>query len=427
VFVGGASFETIERVCGPADEVGGDVFEGISGLVDHSLLVQHDEAGESRFAMLETIREFALERLTEGGEADEMHARHLATFVDLAERAAPELTGVQQKTWLDTLEREHDNLRAALDSAVRGNMAGIAMGLTWTLWRFWQMRGHLHEASMRASAVLALPHAAEHPEARARAYEAAGSIDYWRGDLHSARRHYEDALRVSREIDDASLIANALYNLSFPYAFTQVEQDLASARSLLEEALAIFRKLNDRGSVGRVLWALGNALLTEKQFAAAKPVFDEALATFRAIGDRFHTAWTLHELGLLAIRLGNLAEGRHTLSEAIGVFADARDVSGVILLLDDFSELTAAEGRPLQAIRLAAAASALQASSGTNLAEVSNRIMGRERLTAGESDEAMAAWAEGKAMRLEAAVECALQPLESETAPTRLNPASWTA
>jgi tetratricopeptide (TPR) repeat protein len=232
---------------------------------------------------------------------------------------------------------------------------------------------------------------------------------------------------VSREIDDASLIANALYNLSFPYAFTQVEQDLASARSLLEEALAIFRKLNDRGSVGRVLWALGNALLTEKQFAAAKPVFDEALATFRAIGDRFHTAWTLHELGLLAIRLGNLAEGRHTLSEAIGVFADARDVSGVILLLDDFSELTAAEGRPLQAIRLAAAASALQASSGTNLAEVSNRIMGRERLTAGESDEAMAAWAEGKAMRLEAAVECALQPLESETAPTRLNPASWTA
>jgi tetratricopeptide (TPR) repeat protein len=286
------------------------------------------------------------------------------------------------------------------------------MRMTWAIWRFWQMRGHLDEGRVRTREVVGLPHAHGHPIELARVYEAVGSIEYWAGNMDSAASYYEQALQVSRDIGDEALIANALYNYSFIYAFGPSKVDVPKATSLLEEALERYRAINDASGVAKVLWGLGNALFATQNYGPAKQRYEEALAMFRAGGDRFHMGWALYELGVARVRLGELAEARLALDEGVALFAEARDVSGVVLILDAVSELSEAEGEMLQAIRLAAAAEALETLSGTNLATLSNVFAGRQR-PAHMSAEESAAWAEGQAMTLDQAVACALRHPEA--------------
>ncbi|MDX1530072.1 MAG: protein kinase, partial [Rhodothermales bacterium] len=153
VFRGGCTIEAAEAVAGldGAD----DVLDGLAALVDHSLLRTTTGAdGEPRFEMLETVRTFALERLAEAGERAEAQGAHAHHVLDLAERAAPELTGAEQGTWLDRLDAEHDNLRAALDAAEADGDTGLGLRLGTALWRFWLVRGHLAEGRRRLERLL---------------------------------------------------------------------------------------------------------------------------------------------------------------------------------------------------------------------------------------------------------------------------------
>ena len=216
-FIGGCDLETAERVCGPADELGVDVFDGIAELADQSL-VRRSEAGDDiRFTIPETIRQFAYERLQARGETDEIRRRHAEAFLDLARAAAAELSGADQRRWVERLEREHDNLRAALAWAIEAPAPQVALGLAFSLWRFWQKRGHLIEARRRLEEIGAKPWAQEEPVAYARFLEALGGIAYWQGDFVGAVRPYRAALDVWRELGDRAEIANALYNLAFTY------------------------------------------------------------------------------------------------------------------------------------------------------------------------------------------------------------------
>ncbi len=409
VFVGGCGLDEAEAVCGPADELGREVLDGLAGLVDQSLLRQHEERGEPRFLMLETIREFALEHLEASGEADEIRRRHALAFLAIAERAEPHLTGPKQLVWLDRLEREHDNLRAAVMWAVDRSQDEIGLCLGGALWRFWQMRGHLHEARERLVRILAVPGASSHPKARAKALEAAGGIAYWQADFDAAQGFYESSLAIQRELGNTAGIANALYNLAFVFFVPQT--DTGRAQSLLEESLALYQETGDRAGIAKAHWALSSLLQTTGDYPAALSHLNVSLPILRELDDRFSLGWALHLLGLITSKTGDYDITRAAWSEGLNLFAEARDVSGIALLLDDLSSLALTEGEPERAARLAGAAAALQASSGTDLAAVINRIEGRSRPGEKDVDKRVlaAAWEEGRGMSVEEIVAYALR------------------
>ncbi len=410
VFVGGFDLEGAEAVCGPADELGMDVLDGLASLVDQSLVRREETDGEPRFLMLETIREFATERLVESGKAEEIARRHAAVYVALAERARPELLGSRQKGWLDRLERDNGNLRAALGWAIEQDAAETACRLSAALWRFWQIRGHLREGRAWLERVVALPHSADHPRERAMALEAAGGVAYWQSDFDAAERYYSGALELQRQMGDRSGIANALYNLSFAYQVPQ--RDLALARSLLEESLGTYRDLGDRAGMAKVEWALSSAALAVEDYHVALGHNLEGLAIFRELDDRFSLGWALHSQGIITMKLGDLAASRAALEEGIRLFAGAGDVSGVTILLDDFSALAGAEGDFQRAACLSGAAASLQTSSGTDLAGFIAGLYGQPRPDGAElAEESISlAWTKGREMSIEQAVSFALAP-----------------
>src|SRR5947208_9804776 len=249
VFARGAGLEQAEAVCDPADEVGTDVLSGLDELADQSLLRRMPDFDEPRLIMLQTIREFASDRLDESGEADLTRDRHAAALTALAEASEGRLFGDERKAQLDRLELDHDNFRAALDWCIANARTEQALRLAAALWRFWQMRGHLREGRARVEAVLRLPGGDKFPEARRHALEAAGGIAYWQADMAAAQVWYDEALVLTRAAGDKRAIANAIYNDSFPRVLQRT--DMATALVLLDEALTLYRELDDKPGIAR--------------------------------------------------------------------------------------------------------------------------------------------------------------------------------
>ena len=406
VFARGANLEQAEAVCGPADEVGGDVLTGLDELADQSLLRRLPDFEEPRLIMLQTIREFAAERLDASADAGHVRDRHVDAYCALAAAAAPKLFGEERKDWLDRLERDHDNFRAAFDWCATSGDADRAMNLAASFWRFWQMRGHLHEGRTRLESILAMPNSAKFPEARARALEAAGGVAYWQGDMTAAQAFYDECLLLTREFGDKKAIANAIYNDAFPMSVnrTNLEQSLI----LFGEALPMFRELRDEVAISRCLWGIANNLYYTGQFDRAITALDEAIALFRKTGDRFSLGWALHTRSLTAIKTADLVNARRFVTEALQLFAKAGDVSGVIILLDDASEIETREGNRDLGVRLAAAAAAHQLSSGAGLQSILNIEENRIRLEDLSDEADRRAWTEGEKMTIEEATELAL-------------------
>jgi predicted ATPase/class 3 adenylate cyclase len=418
-FTGGWDLETAELVCGPAQELGRDVFDGIAELADQSLIRRSEADGEIRLSMPETIRLFALERLGERGETDELRRRHAGAYLDLARTAASELSGADQRRWLERLEREHDNLRSAISWAVGEPEPATALGLAFFLWRFWQKRGHFYEARLRLDDISRRPWAKDDPAAYARLLEALGGIAYWQGDFVAAIPTYRGALDIWRELGDPPQIANALYNLAFTYNIdaTSTEQapsfDMRYGGPLLEEALAIYRELDDQRGIGNVLWALGGADTFANRPAGALPLFEEARAAFKAVGDSTMEAWTLHMMGLVDVQLKDLPAADEAFRHALRHFADAGDITGQALIVDDFATLALASGDKERGIRLWAAARRIQETLGTGLVQAQVNSAGERAWLFPQPDDAAPERraeleAEGRALTLEEALAYAV-------------------
>jgi predicted ATPase/class 3 adenylate cyclase len=405
VFAGGATLDAIEQVVfNPGDEA--DPLDAIASLADKSLVRQESELeGEPRFRMLGTIREFAMEKLGERGEADELGDRHAAWVLALVERGAAEIFGPEQKAILDRYEREHDNIRAALSRAIARDDVETAMRIFAACWRFWQMRGYLAEAREHAERVLALPGSRDHPDARAAALEAAGGIAYWQGELQVARAWYEEALEIARASGDDSRIANALYNVSF--TFTLEHEDQVRARALAREAVEIYRRLGDEAGVGRSLWGEANTYYFFRDFAGGIELAEEALEIFRRLDDRFMIGWTLYMLALYKLTLDRTAM-RQLLEEALPLFTDIEDKSGYAMIFDAFAALFWTEGDVTRAIRLAGYASATEASTGAGLARINRESADFYPATLTTDAELAVAFAEGQQMTVEQATALAL-------------------
>jgi tetratricopeptide (TPR) repeat protein len=235
VFAGGWTRQAAERVCGEGLRV--QVLDGLESLVEHSL-VQRVTSGDDalRFDMLETIREYARERLDASGAAADLARRHARYFLELAQDAEPHLTGPQADRWLESLRVETDNLRSALRWAMdRGDPPSVEIGLRMaaSLWRFWQQTGALREARQWLEGLLARGTDASIRSARARALIAAGSIAYWQTDLGRAREHYQLAVEQYRTLGDRRGMADALSNLA---PVPMMTGDLPLARRLAAQA-----------------------------------------------------------------------------------------------------------------------------------------------------------------------------------------------
>jgi len=406
VFARGGNLEQVEAVCGPADDIGGDIVDSLDQLADQSLLRRLPDFDEPRFLMLQTIRDFAAERLEESGEAHRIRDRHLEAFIALARQAQPHLFGPRRKEWLDRLEEDHDNFRAALEWAIAAGKAQQAMSLSGLFWRFWQMRGHIHEGRSRMKAVLAMPDSRQFAEERLMALEAAGGLAYWQADMTVAQGFYDECLELTRRVGDARAIANAIYNAAWPMIVDRVA--LPRAKLLLEEAIPLFRELGDQGGVARTLWGLGNVAYFGKDYPAAVPPLEEAQSIFRELDDRFMLGWSTHTLGLVAVKTDDIDAAQQYFLEALRLFIEAQDVSGITLQLDNLSVIARTRGDLVRATRLAAAAVAQQAATGTSLGGLLSYQEGRTGREGLNEAEAAQAWAEGQALTLDQAIAYAL-------------------
>jgi predicted ATPase/class 3 adenylate cyclase len=412
-FVGGCSLEAAEPVC--ATELGIDILDGLSSLVDKSLLRRLDtEAGEPRFRMLQVMREYAMERLDERKDVEEVRDRHADFFLGLAEEAEPHLLGPDQARWLDTVELEHDNIRSALEWLKRNDVTR-ALRLAAATWRFWQFRGFLQEARARLTELLSLPAASADLDLRAKALEAAGGVAYWQADFDVARQLYEETLGIHRDHGNRGAEATALYNIAFTYSVPGTDHELA--RKLTTEALAIFRELGDRSGEAKCLWGLAWSLWLERDLDRARSYLVQAEGAFRDLRDPFSLGWTLHTLGLVEMVERRFDEARSRFREGLGIFAEASDFSGITLLLGDLGFLAEWEGQRERAIRLESAARELARQTGTDLFNVGWREIGApDPETWLTDDAARAVWQEGQAMSVEEAIAYALKEPAAEGA-----------
>jgi predicted ATPase/class 3 adenylate cyclase len=411
VFAGGADLAAVEQVAlqdWPADAGSvPDALDAVTSLLDKSLLRQAvTDEPEPRFLMLGTIRAYAMERLGEVDPVGAVRRRHAEHYLALAQRLSGDVFGGNQRVALDTFEREHDNLRAAMDWATDLPDATVARRLLAACWRFWQMRGYLSEARDKANRVLALTGGDDRD--RLSALDAAGGIAYWQGDIAASRQWYRDERALAEQLGDERGIAEALYNESFTYSVDPDEEQEKEARALSEAALARFRALGDRAGEGRALWGVVNSYVFARDTTPGLALIDEAIEISREFNDRFQLGWGLFTKGLLLTQKGDLDAARVPYGEALHIFRDTDDLTGYALVLDGFAALEWANGDRDRALRIAGAAAAIHDVGGIGLAQINRQAVSffpEELMTTAELSEAYAA---GQRMTVDDAIRLAL-------------------
>jgi predicted ATPase/Tfp pilus assembly protein PilF len=334
VFAGGATLDAIEAVCN-ADGALPDVLAGVASLLEQSLLLQEtDGVDETRFVMLRVIREYALERLAESRESEQIRREQADFFLAFVEAAEPELTGAQQQKWLERLEAEHDNLRAALEWSSAGGDAEVGLRLAAALWQFWQVRGHLSEG--RRWLEEALERAPEETALRAKGLDRAGMLAWNQGDYTTARAYHEGSLSIERALGNKRGIADSLGHLG---NVAKDQGDYATARILLAESIAIEREIGDHQGAANSLNNLGIVALDQGDYAAARALFTESLTIERALGNQRGMAMSLNNLGIVALDQGDYAAAQALYEESLAIKRELGDRRGVAGSLNNLGEV----------------------------------------------------------------------------------------
>jgi predicted ATPase/transcriptional regulator with XRE-family HTH domain len=427
VFVGGCTLEAAEAVCiAPegAEPLGVDLLDSVESLVEQSLVQRREEGGETRFGMLHVIREFALERLEASGEGEALRRAHAAHFLALVEQAEPELTRPEAAIWLDRLEREHDNLRAALAWAQEQGEAERGLRLVAALFRFWWARGHLREgrawaegllmleAGQRAEAVAGTPGTARGgvgARLRARALLAGGGLAMDLDEDATARTWLEQAAALARTAGDRHTTARVLNSLGMVAVGAN---DLERAETRYAESLALNRELDDRRGIAVTLNNLGDVAVYQGDLERATVALTEALALARELGDRDHTAMCLQNLGRVAHKRGEVARAETLQREALVLFRDLGDPRHCSEALERLAGTAGAARHGERAARLLGAVAAVRATLGTPQPALeraeTDAAVAPARAALGENAWA-AAFAAGRALPLEQAIAEALQ------------------
>ena len=317
VFVGGWTLEAAERLMSDVTPNSSLVtLDTLTSLVNNNLVVQQEHGGEPRFTLLETVRAYALERLAERGEEETVRQRHAEYYLTLAEEADPHLRTAAQQVWLDRLDVESDNLRAALVWFMeRAADAEAGLRLAGALGWFWTMRGHLSEGRDWSAKALQRGSGAR-PALRARALFMTGSLAWQQGDLAVARSLLEESIALYRELGPAQRweLAWALSGAAMVAAY-QADHD--AARAAGEETVALARQVGNKWILALALNPVGEACMMRYDYAAARPWFEESLALFREIGDKWGIGVPLLDWGYMDSIQGNYDAARARLEESI--------------------------------------------------------------------------------------------------------------
>jgi predicted ATPase/serine/threonine protein kinase len=451
VFVGGCTLEGVEAVCDTKGDLDLDLLDGMASMVDKSLLQQVEQStGESRFAMLETIREYAREKLETSGEEAQTKRAHAAYCLVLAEEVAAEQSGGEGAEWLEHLTLEHDNFRAALDWLTQTGEVEWGLRLGAALFRFWETREYLAEGSDSLGKLLRLKEASAPTKARGRACFAAGVLASEQGayaaadallsesleiarnlgdtqgaavsvnamavnardrnDLAVAHSLFEKSLALWRESGELKAIARALSNLA---TVLKLQGEYQHARQLHTECQAIFEGLADRTGVAWSLNSQGDVARDQGDSAGARALYEQGLEIFRGLDDRWGVAGTLADLGNLAREKRDCATAHPLYRESLKIFQELDHKRGVARLLECCACSAAVQLQAKRSLRLAGAAAALRKNIGAALTldEQSKLEAFLDPARQGLSNTASAmAWLEGWSMPIEKAVEEALGP-----------------
>jgi predicted ATPase/class 3 adenylate cyclase len=406
-FFGGGTLEAIEAVCDP--DLGAPVLDLLGSLVNDSLLRRTETpGGEVRFQMLETIREYAAERLDAESDAADVRRRHAQYFLSLATRAEPLLVGADQKEWLDRFDHDHDNIRAALRWSIQADEVRAGQEAAGALWRFWHQRGHLAEGRKKLEHLLKAADGAERTPERFKALTGAGGLAYWQNDYSAAERFYSEALEVGRELDDSRSIAEALFNLSFLDRIRDDEEEgMAKLRTVHEMATSI----GDRQLAADSQWLLGTRELREERPENGLPMVEEALGIYRELGNLFATADSLSSLGSYYRTIGDSEAAIAAQREALEMFVEVGNPTGIAMVLEEMAMIDTMDGRHERALRLAGAADALkdQIGGGAPAELMRSEESLEESRRSLDPETAERSWNEGREMGTDKAVAYALE------------------
>jgi non-specific serine/threonine protein kinase len=409
VFAGGWTLEAADAVVNPSTQLGVDTLGVLAALVDKSLVrVTETELDEPRFTMLETIRGFAAARRAEHDPEGTVQRRHAEHFLAMAEEAEPHLESIEQASWLDACERDHDNFRAALRWAIDAGETEIGQRIAVALWRFWYQHGHLAEAAAWVDEVLSLP-GLPNP-LRTKAHIAAGSIAYWRGDMAASRQHDEQALAMARNFGDRALELHVLFNFAFN---PLLSGDYETAIALWERAADIAKEIGDRAMAARAVQSIGFALLLSGQPAAAIPVLEDVQPEWEELGNSLQVAETAAAIATARHRSGDTETATVLYRESLKMIHEVGNLPLTAAGLDGLAGLASSQGLHERAVRLSGAAAALKEQIGGS--QPMRGLWEEADLAAARStmgDEAVAAaLAEGRAMTIDRALAYALGDL----------------
>ena len=410
VFTGGFSLEAAESVCAGGRVEHGEVLESLSHLVDKSLVTAREEGGGARYRLLETVRQYGREKLSESGEAERVRERHAAYHLALSREAEPELKGERQVAWLERLEREHGNLRAAMRWLLEQGEPAEAARLGWQLWLFWGIRAHFAEGRRWMEQALSGKGGEMPASDRAKALFVASMMANYQGDHGAAEPMLEECIGLFRDLGDKVGTAYALSNAGFAAAGQGRHR---RAIALNEESVDLFLEVGEKWGAAIQLCFLAVAWRDRGDHGRAGPLAERALALSREVGERQSISAALYTLATLAQaggdheRAGDLFEEGLSLSDELGNEAD------VAHCLEGLASVAGAEGEIARAARLWGAEEALlERLEVAVYTYVPDRTLHQSRVAAARArlgERAWeAAWAEGRAMTPGQAVEYAL-------------------
>jgi predicted ATPase len=420
VFVGGLSLEAAEEVSGGAGDLQTDVLEGVASLIDKSLLRQRgQEISEPRFGMLETIREYGLERLQESGERDALRGRHARFFLAIAEEAELGIRGPEQMAWYDRLEAEHNNLRSALEWFQSQGDAESGLRLMGALWWFWWRRAHLTEGRERLLSILSRANTSVPSVGLVKAFCGAGFLSLLQGDSTSAASLAAQSVKLARELGDRFLTAYALihYGLIIGYGPASAP---ASSISAVKEGLKLFREIGNKWGIATGLNYLGEILRSQGDYERAAPVYEESLTLNREIGNTWAVVTSSVNLAWVALHQGDYKRAEALFKESL---IPARDLKAPYIVSENLmalADVAIQAGDAERAARLLGASAGLSETTGYVLNPFDREVFDRYVASArGALDEERfsSAWAEGRAMTFEQAIAYALASADSPGEP----------
>jgi predicted ATPase/class 3 adenylate cyclase len=409
VFAGGADLEAAEAVTNPEGELGLDTLDGLSSLLDSNLLRSMETAeSEPRVTMLETIREYALERLAQGEEEAAIRRRHVEHWTRFAEHALEALSGPEQVAWTRRLETDHDNFRAALSWVLRTDEAELGLRLGAALSAFWRLGSHVREGARWLDALLALPGASRSTPLRARALTATGELHAWINRPEVYLGAAQEAVEIFRELGDSAGVAAALQDVG--WAHLQLGR-LDEARGELEEARGLSIDLGDRRKTAECSNGLGLLELLQDRPGEARPLVEDALETFKDLRD---TYWIgLMELIVSQVdrKQGHFEAAEERMRTALSAFQQLDSEMGTMWALYSFADLALHLGQHERALRLVGACDSLQERVG-EMPTLVTATMGDVAQSARSSLEVAAAesaYGEGRAMQVKDAIAYAVR------------------